>query len=272
MSWTILFAIPLFLLPVGYFIWLRVLYSRPPVPGVAVVAEYDPPADVSPIEAAFLLDGTLKPRALAAEILGLTLKGALDVIESGGAVVELRRRQAAVPLADHETIVLASLFGEGNSVTPKEAAGRVEEVAKAIEHAVVAELRRKGFLAERSLSAVILFFSAAMSALMISLALIPAFGFRGALAVLASLVLMAQFAYVAATWRPRLTARGREATLHLMGFKVWFTQVEADNVAWLEKEERRLTAYSPYAVVLGASLGWATKLQKITNALLKNVL
>ena len=90
--------------------------------------------------------------------------------------------------------------------------------------------------------------------------------------MLAALVLMAQFAYIAATWRPRLTGRGREATLHLMGFKVWFLQVEADNVRWMEREEKRLTAYAPYAIVLGATLTWATKLQKITSALLKNII
>ncbi len=271
MSWTLLFTVPLFLLPVGYFIWLRVIFSRPPVTGRAVVAEYDPPADVSPIEAALLLDGTLKPRALAAAMVGLHLKGAIDAAEERGTVVALRRGVAAVELP-HEKIILAALFGDEEAVTSKEAAERVDAVVKIIEAAVLTDLRRKGFVAERSPSAMILFASAAMSALMISLAILPAFGLRGAVGLFASLVLLAELGYIAATWRPRLTGRGREATLRLMGFKEWFTQVEADNERWMMKEEKRLTDYAPYAIVFGTNPTWATKLQGITGALLKNII
>ncbi|HSD11990.1 MAG TPA: hypothetical protein VLC10_00380, partial [Patescibacteria group bacterium] len=272
MAWTLLFTIPLFLLPVGYFVWLRVIFARPPVTGRAVVAEYDPPADVSPIEAALLLDGTLKPRALAAAMVGLHLKGAIDVAESHGTVAALRRGAADVEFPPHEKIILAALFGDEDIVTADEAAERVDAVVKIIEAAVLSDLRRKGFVAERSPSAMILFASAAMSALMISLAILPAFGLRGSVGLFGALVLLAELGYIAATWRPRLTGRGREATLRLMGFKEWFTQVEADNERWMMKEEKRLTDYAPYAIVFGTNPTWATKLQAITRALLKNII
>ncbi len=272
MAWALAFSIPLFLLPVGYFVWLRVIFSRPPVTGRAVMPEYDPPADVSPIEAALLLDGTLKPRALAASIVGLYLKGALDVADRGGAVVALRRGPAAAPLLPHERTVLAALFGADQEISAKDAGARVDLVAREIEHAVLADLRRKGFLAERSPSAAILFLSAALAALMISLSILPAFGIRVSVSVFCALVLLAQLAYVAATWRPRLTGRGKEATLKLMGFKEWFSQVEGDNERWMTKEERRLTDYAPYAIVFGTNPTWATKLQAITGPLLRNII
>ncbi|MEY4744124.1 MAG: hypothetical protein RL272_69 [Candidatus Parcubacteria bacterium] len=273
MAWALLFSVPLFLLPVGYFIWLRAMFARPPVTGSAVVAEYDPPPDVSPIEAALLLDGTLKPRALAAAIVSLILKGAIDVAESDrGQVAALRRGSAAAALSPHEKTIVAALFGPSETVTAKEAGDRVAVVVRAIENAVLADLRRKGFLAERSLSAPILFVSAMMSALMISASLLPAFGVRGSVGLFCALTLMAQFAYIASTWRPRLTGRGREATLHLMGFKEWFAQVEADNERWMVKEEKRLTDYAPYAIVFGTNPVWATKLQPITDPLLKNII
>lgn len=272
MAWALVFSIPLFLLPVGYFVWLRVIFSRPPVTGRAVVPEYDPPADVSPIEAALLLDGTLKPRALAAAIVGLYMKGAVDVADRGGAVAALRRGNERAPLLPHERTVVAALFGADQEVSAHDAGARVAAVTKEIENAVLAELRRKGFLAERSPSSAILFFSAAMAALMVSLSLLPAFGVRGSVGVFCALVLMAQFAYIAATWRPRLTGRGKEATLHLMGFREWFSQVEGDNERWIVKEEKRLTDYAPYAIVFGTNPTWATKLQVITGPLLKNIL
>lgn len=270
--WPFLLSIPLFLLPVGYFVWLYVMYRRPPVTDAAVVTQFDPPADVAPIEAALLLDGTLKPRALAACIVGLAQKGALEVGEEDGKVTSFRRGRTDAALAAHEKAILAALLMGGAEATAKDAAEHVHAVVKQIEHAVLADLRRKGFLAERSLSAPILFVSAAMSALMISLASLPLFGIQGATGVFASLVLMAQFAYVAATWRPRLTGRGKDAARHLMGFRDWLTQVEGDYIVWLEKEHKRLNEYAPYAIVFGISLTWATKLQKVTNALLKNVL
>lgn len=272
MTWALVFSLPLFLLPVGYFVWLRVMYARPPVTGRAVVPEYDPPADVSPIEAAILLDGTLKPRALAAAIVGLYLKGALDVADRGDKVVAIRRGSVAAPLLPHERTVIAALFGADQEVSAAEAGARVDVVAKEIEHAVLADLRRKGFLAERSPSAAILFLSAAMSALMIALSVLPAFGIQVSLSVFCALVLMAQFAYIAATWRPRLTGRGKEATLRLMGFKEWFAQVEGDNERWIVKEEKRLTDYAPYAIVFGTNPTWATKLQAMTGPLLRNIL
>ncbi|HTK04178.1 MAG TPA: hypothetical protein VL500_01210 [Candidatus Eisenbacteria bacterium] len=272
MLWPLLFSIPLFLLPLGYFIWLRVIYSRPPVTGVAVVAEYDPPADVAPIEAALLLDGTLKPRALAAAIVGLHLKGAVDLGESGGAVDAFRQGRVLPKLEPYELTILEALFSEGPDTAVKPAAERMAAATKTIENQVVAGLRKKGFLAERSLSAIILFVSAMMAALMISLSILPLLGFRAAISIFAALTLMDQFAYIAATWRPRLSGRGKEATLRLMGFKVWLTQVEGDYIQWQEKEEKRLNDYSPYAIVFGISLTWATKLQKLTGALLENII
>lgn len=272
MLWPLLFSIPLFLLPLGYFVWLRVIYSRPPVSGVAVVAEYDPPADVTPIEAALLLDGTLKPRAIAAAIIGLHLKGAIDIAESGGSVAAFRRGTVDPFLEPYELTILAALFSDGPVTDVKAAAERMAVVMKTVENEVVANLRKKGFLAEKSLSAPILFVSAMMAGLMISLSILPLLGFRAAVSIFAALTLMDQFAYIAATWRPRLSGRGREATLRLMGFKEWLTQVEGDYIQWQEKEEKRMNAYSPYAIVFGISLTWATKLQKLTGALLENII
>jgi len=272
MLWPLIFSIPLFVLPLAYFIWLYAIYSRPPVTGRAVVAEYDPPDDLVPIEAALLLDGTLKPRAVSAAIVGLHLKGAIEVMESSGAITELRRGPADPRLEPYELTILAALFSEGPVTDVKAASERMAVVMKTIENQVVDGLRKKGFLAEKSLSAPILFVSAMMAGLMISLSLLPLYGFRVAVILFAVLTLMDQLAYIAATWRPRLSGRGKDATFHLLGFKEWLTQVEGDYIQWQEKEEKRLNAYSPYAIVFGISLTWATKLQKLTGALLENII
>lgn len=272
MPWPLVFSIPLFLLPVGYFVWLYVLYSRPAASGRAIAPEYDPPDDLAPIEAAVLLDGTLKPRSLAAAIIGLHMRGEVDIAEAGGAVEALRRGAASGPLAPHETLIMAALFAEGPLTDAKSASERMAMVAKTVERRVIDGLRAKGFLAERSLSAPILFVSAVMSALMISLSLLPFYPLRLSVGVFCALVLMAQFAYIAATWRPRLSARGKEAVFKLMGFRLWLSQVEGDYIQWQEKEFDRVNAYTPYAIVFGISLTWATKLQTLTKALVENIL
>ncbi|HTM68393.1 MAG TPA: hypothetical protein VL426_03780 [Candidatus Binatia bacterium] len=272
MLWPLVFSIPLFLLPVGYFFWLYVLYSRPPALGRAVTAEYDPPADIAPIEAAVLLDGMLKPRALAAAIVGLHMRGEIDIAEAGGSVEAFRRGAAGGPLSPAESLIMAALFAEGPLTDAKSASERMPMVAKTVERRVIEGLRAKGFIAERSLSAPILFVSAVMAALMVSLSLLPFYGFRAAVSVFCALTLLAQFAYIAATWRPRLSARGKEAAFRLMGYKLWLGQVEGDYIQWQEKENDRVTASTPYAIVFGISLTWATKLQKLTGALLENII
>lgn len=270
--WPLIFSIPLFLLPVGYFVWLYVLYSRPPASGRAIVAEYDPPADIAPIEAALLLDGMLKPRALAAAIIGLVARGEIDVAEAGGEVAALRRGSVSGQLTPDESLIMAAIFAEGPLTDAKAGGERMSMVAKTVELRVTEGLRKKGFLAERSLSAPILFVSAMMAALMVSLSLMPAYGIIVSLILFCAMTLMAQFAYVAATWRPRLSARGKEAVFQLMGYRIWLAQVEGDYIQWQEKEHDRVDVSTPYAIVFGISLTWATKLQKLTGALLENIL
>lgn len=267
--WLVL--VPIVALPLAYFFWIFTLYTRPPVVGASVVTHFEPPADVSPAEAAFLLDGTIKPRAVVALLVDLHLDGRLRIEERDGAISGYRRHNDGA-MRPEETIAMSILFQGDQEVGAAEAAARFAAYMKILEDEIRDGLRQRGYLASFPMPPIILFIAAVGASLILYLSVIVRIGFIAAAAAFVVTVLMLQFAYVAATWRPALTPKGKAALLHLLGFKVWLMQVESDSIVWQERVEGRTHELTPYAIAFGAPMAWATKLQKLTAELLDNIL
>lgn len=273
MQLLLILGAPLFLLPCAYLLWLVILYRRPPVTGTSIVPEYGPSANIGPAEAAYLIDGTFKPRAIAAMLVDLHLRGVIELTDTGtGNSVLTLRSGVSSSLASYERLSLALIFGSDRTIDAKEAGARFEEGAKHVQAAIIASLKQKKILAERDLLAPILLGASCVAAVILWLGMMPVFGFFGATGVAASLVIMTQFMYIAATWRPALTPSGRQALLVLLGFRMFLGAALVDRIVWEEKELGEFDKYLPYAIVFDVTLTWATRLQNVTDALLINIL
>jgi hypothetical protein len=273
MSILIALAAPLVLLPLAYFAWVFVMYRRPPVTGVTHVVQYEPPKGLRPAEAALLLDTVLKPRALAATLVDLHLRGALTIVVGhNGHITEFHRGRSGAELDDFERTLVDAILGGEDAVAAKTAGERAAAVARKTEHLAKQALHIKGMYAYGLWHEELIFGAIVAGAATLFAAMLPIAPLELTIGVPASIVLIAQLAYIATTWRPPLSKTGSEAVAHLLGYREFIRQVEGDNLRWAEKTEGRMDTLTPYAIVFDASLTWATKLQSLTKELLKNVL
>ncbi len=264
-----LLGLALFALPVGYFFWLYRV-SRPLKAGQAVVPAYEPPAGISPLEAGYLLDNSLMPRTAAAAILDLVLRGTIEIIEVGGVVEGLRLTPGSMDagLSPFDKLLLVALFGGGIAATPKEAAARFQAAGGRLREAAARQLKEKGFIGKADYVPPIIFGASVVASVIFLVGLFDVLGAFGAVSLWAVCILLAQLGYIAATLRPPLTKRGRQAVADLLGFKMYLTAAEGARIRWEEIEEAKVNRFTPYAVVFNASVTWSTKLQSLTSALL----
>ena len=275
MIWTLaVFSAVLFALPLGYFLWLWSL-SRPPAPGRAVAPVYGPPDGIGPAEAGLLLDGSLRPRALAALLLDLALRGFMEIDLDNGSVARLRLLAggAAAPAAPHERLVLDVLFAGGRQdIDAQAAAAAIAGGQRGLEAVLLRTLRAQGLFEDSGPGPLVAFGGALIAALIAALGSYPALGLIGAVTVGAVLVLLAQFAYFAATLRPRLTARGRLILADLLGFRLYLGAVEAERIKWEEQEAGTVDRLTPYAIVFNIDVTWSVRLQALTRALITDII
>ncbi|KPJ85321.1 hypothetical protein AMJ57_03505 [Parcubacteria bacterium SG8_24] len=274
--WTALIPVggALFLLPVGYFVWLYLMYRRPPVRGRALVAEYEAPPEIGPAEAGYLLDGRLRARALAATLIDLMLRGIIriEVEDSRVRRLQLAGRPEEAGLEPYEMVLLSDLFTDGPSVDAVSAARRIRSGERRLKDSVRSWLDHQGYLGARDWSRPIIAVSAAVGALITAMGLWSTAGFAAAVVQLTVSVALIEYFYIAATWRPILSRRGQEAVWHLLGYRRYLEAVESGRIRWTEERDAAgLHRLSPYAVMYGITPVWATRLQQVTEALIGDI-
>jgi len=272
LAWTIA-GLALLALPVGYFVWLRQM-TRPPAAGRAVAPEYAPPEGFGPAEVGLILENALHPRALAAMVLDLHLRGFIEIVEVGGTVAGLRRSGASGvdSLTACEQLLLGRVFAGSDAVPVARAAAAVSGLRRELGTCLRLELRRKGVYEDMGAAPMIIFGSAVLAAATLSFGLFRALGLFAATAVGAVIVLLSQLGYFAATVRPPLSAAGRKLAATIDGFRMYLGAVEGERIKWETLEAGTVNRFSPYAVIFDIDITWANRLQGLTKALLANIL
>ena len=105
--WPIL--IPVVVFVIMYRKWLK--YGRDPEMG-SVTTTYEPPADLTPIEAGALIDEVVNPRDFTAEILNLAIKGYISIEETPDKkdFVLVKLKDCDDELEDYQCEILNTLF------------------------------------------------------------------------------------------------------------------------------------------------------------------
>jgi len=265
--------VPLVLLPVGYFFWLWLMGRPPAAADRAVVPLYDPPEGLGPVEAGVLLDRTLRPRVLAALILDLALRGAIDVTEVGGRVESLRRADtsASVRLVSYEKYFLDRLFSGSLTVDSRSAAAAVARCQKDLLEMVRRTLREKGLMEVRTSLGLIILAAAVFGSIVLMAGAFVLAGLLGAVGIGAVSVLLGQLAYFGLS-RPALSGRGRSVASELSGFRMYLGAAEGNRIRWEELEEKKVNRFTPFALVFGISVTWSDRLQHLSKSLLDNII
>ncbi len=270
---VLVLLLPLAAASAGYFVWLWLMKRPPASSGRAIVPLYEPPAGLGPAEVAVLLERALHPRGLTALVLDLSLRGAIDVTESGGRAVRFRRTAGPSEgiLAPYEKFLLDRIFAGSLTVDTRAAAAAVQHCQKELFGLIRASLLSKGFLADRFLLALLVLASAVVGGLVLGAGVFLAAGLFAAAGAAAVTIFMGQLAYA---WliRPGLSEKGERTLAEIEGFRMYLGAAEGNRIKWEELEENKVSRFTPYAIVFDISVTWSTRLQDITKALLENIL
>jgi hypothetical protein len=133
-------------------------------------------------------------------------------------------------------------------------------------------LRHKGIIAGMDVTVPIIAFFAAVGALILALGILALAGFLVAFIFFLVVVFLIQLTYIAKMWRPPLTRQGKETVRHLYGFREYVSRAEDGRIEWKEERGKGIHELTPFAVVFGNSMTWATKLQEISESLLDDII
>ncbi|MDD4902484.1 MAG: DUF2207 domain-containing protein [Patescibacteria group bacterium] len=266
------FGIPIFALIILFFVWLR--FGRDPEDKNPIVAQYDVPDNLTPIEVGTLIDTRADNKDLSAEIIYLAINGYLKIIRQEGVKImgigigadylleklknssllnndfDRQLLDALVPDKERKLSEIKQDFG---------AASKFQSVKAAVHE----KLDSAGYFSTKT-KALKLSLSFAGSLLIGGgiFALIMA----NSIALLISLIAPGVLFIVLAQFMGQRTVKGVKTENYLKGLKLYLGVVEKDRLEFHnapEKNPRTFERFLPYAMALGVEKAWAGQFEGI---------
>ncbi len=259
--------IPVFVFLILYLVWKK--YGDDPEFSKTVIAEYEIPQGLSPIEVGMLMkSGGFENSLITAEIIFLATKGVITIKEIEKKILlftnkdyelirndNLREEQL---LNDAQKKILEGIFTDENkTIKLSTLKNRFQKNIPFIKSAVSKQLKANGLVSDRAFSIATLyriigpfFLFFAFGRIDASILLAISLGLVGALLLFFSFIM------------PRRTLLGTEMNWKVNGFKLFMKTVDKDRAVFYEKEnifEKCL----PYAIVFGMTKEWIKRVQEI---------
>ncbi|KKP96221.1 MAG: hypothetical protein US25_C0032G0007 [Candidatus Moranbacteria bacterium GW2011_GWE1_36_7] len=264
------FLIPLGVLFLCYLLWRK--YGDDPNFDKTVIAEYDVPGNLTPIEAGMLMkSGGFENEFITSEIIWFATKGLITIKENEKKILffsnkdyELTQKhdpavEGALNAAQQK--ILLAIFQSSATVALSSLKNKFYTNLPEIKKACKTSLKNKGLIQTTGLS-----ISTIMKGLTPFL-LWGAFVMAGSTSIFLgiSIALSAASIFAFSFIMPKRTLAGAELNWKIKGFKLFMETVDKDRAAFYEKEnifEKCL----PYAILFGMTKLWIQKMQEIYGA------
>lgn len=227
------------------------------VPGKGtIIAQYEPPAGMTPGEMGTLFDEQANHRDIIATMVDLAVRGHLTISEVKtkkfiGTSTDFRLDRLTPKhvqtLKDHEAKLLAGLFDGGTSVTLSELKGTFADDVKKIQAHLYEQVRDQGYFTANPSTVRIMYIIAGVVFAGLG-ATVAVFGIFGP--ILGGLMIAGIGPFM-----PKRTAKGADALWQAKGFKLFLEKAEKYRLKWQEKENIFET-YLPYAMAFGVADKW----------------
>lgn len=252
-----------------FYLWWR--SGREPQGRGTVIAEYEPPDNLTPIQIGTVIDGRTDNRDLSAQLIHLAVRGYLKIKEQG------KREYVFISLKDpmklsggYEQKLLTALFKEKDEVLLSELEYTFYTTAQEIKQAVRKEIVQLGYLNPSPYTSSIKFGClgwVVMTVILIGLGSAALFKVNDIMVawVLSSIVI-GMFTLPLGRF---FTKKGSEARERILGFKLFLSVTEKDRLKFFnapEKKPELFEKYLPYAMVLGVEREWARQFEGLYSA------
>lgn len=259
--------VPLFSFIFCFYLWLK--YGKDPKVKKAVVPEFEPPANLTPLEMGALAgNGDVSSKLFSASIIYLAVKKyiVIEQIERawylGGKDFKLKKikpEEEFLSLPFSEKVLIEKMFKEKKEVFLSLLKTSFYKEMPSIQKAAAENLALKSLISEKGRALRKAFF-AVSSVYFISGAFLFLFfqTIAGLLAMTFSGIIILLFAKI----MPKRTPKGAELNWRIKGFKMYMEKAEAFRQRFNEKENI-FEDLLPYAMVFGIAKLWAEKMEEI---------
>ncbi|HLD60839.1 MAG TPA: DUF2207 domain-containing protein [Patescibacteria group bacterium] len=270
-------ALPV-LIFVGMF-WLWRKFGRDPEGRGTIVAEFEPPDDLSPGEVGTIVDYTVHNKDVAAEIIYLATKGYLRIERVAGEgmlkaddYILHRLKDADDTLTPWQKQLLKELFvgKHDGKVALSDLKDTFSDELTRVKDMIYDALVKKHYFPRHPQRVKLYYFVIAV--------LVVVGGFMGGVFLgitwgssvpIVSFLLSGAIIFIFGWFMPARTLKGVLAKEHIVGLKRYLTVAEKDRLAFHnapEKNPERFEKLLPYAMALGVEKAWAEQFKDLYSA------
>lgn len=252
----------------GYYFWRK--YGKDPQAPKVVIAQYEPPEGLSPVELGVLMtNGTLKNQFITAEIINLAVKGLITIKEIEKRVIifsgkdflltKNNKSDVIALLNPIQKLILDNIFTDTDTVSLSSLKKDFYTCLIDIRSKTKKILEDKRLIEGSGLKirTIFTFFGVLFSMLGI-VTMVILFNIFLALGFLVSGILFFVFGHL----MPKRTLKGANANWQIKGFKLYMETAEKYRERFYEKENI-FEKFLPYAIVFGITGLWIKKMQEI---------
>lgn len=264
----IFFAIPLVVFIICFRIWKK--YGDDPSFSRSIIAEYDAPKNISPLEIGLLMtNGTFKNHFITAELINFAVSKIITIKEIENKVLfftskdyELIRsnnKEAEVKLSEAQKIILNKIFQKDGNVRVSSLKNDFYKVLGELKKTGNKLLSEKNLIVAKGLTYSAIFIAVGLILIFLSLFFgISLLGVSPGLSFTLSGIIILIFGFI----MPKRTLEGAEMNWKIKGFKLFMETVDKDRAKFYE-QENIFEKFLPYAILFGITDIWIKRIKEI---------
>ena len=279
--------LPFLTLALFYYLWHT--RGRDPKGQGIIVAQFEPPAGLTPAEMGVVYDERADQKDISAQIIHLAVNGYIKITKSEEKKwffhkndYLLEKLKPSDSLAGHEKLLLDALF-KGRDTAALLTSAMAADQKKVLATVHVSALKNKFYkdlktITDDIYNAVVVkgyflknpnkvrgvYVGIGTALSFLGFWVLGPFGIWSGLSVIASGIIIGAFGF----FMPKKTEKGVLAREHIVGLKEYLNVAEKDRLAFHnapQKTPERFEKLLPYAMVLGVDQAWAAQFAQIYN-------
>ncbi len=249
------------------------IYGKDPKSNRTIIAEYDVPDGLTPLEVIAIVDQKVDGKAISAEIIFLAIKGFLKIEKTEDKFLFIKNDDYLLSKLSYlstengaDNILMEGLFSLGNEIKISLLKNKFYTYIYKITNSVFDKLVGNGYYKNLPKKVVIKYYLAASIVLFlgtfISIKIIPYFGPSPIISIIVSSIII----FVFGALMPARTEKGLLTKEYLLGFKEYLDIAEKDRINFHNAPEKKpeiFEKFLPYAMVFGVEKAWAKEFEGI---------
>src|SRR3989344_5495368 len=269
-NWII--GLPILTLIICLYLWYT--RGRDPAGRGIIIAQYDPPDNLTPAEVGTIVDEKAQNKDITAEIIYLATLGYLKIKQTENKILIFTSKDYELELLkddfsqlnEFQKTIMNGLFKEAAAKTVKlsDLKNKFYKDLKEAKDKVYQSTAEKGYFAANPNKIRGIFALIGVPMVMLGFFLGGFFGTIGTLSLAVSGAILVIFGYII----PARTKKGVEAKENILGLKLYMSVAEARRLEFHNAPEKKPEVFEkllPYAMALGVEKEWAKQFEGIDN-------